>query len=375
MFVLQEPTIRDILVTYYSETPMGSMSFLIEIIEGIVQAPLRYSEVVILGKGYTTQFPIIGQYVIFPVFFITFIFLAKIFLHYYGSKKNELENLNTSKYNEIFKLFSYMIILLSLSFVFSLIHTLYVTGSTNTLINTFLPFLKGFDWSRLLSFTRTVIYICFALALCIWFKMLHNNKVKIIVYVIALIQLGLVFFGPLQYNYTAYNINHKNMVKVDGNLTYNEFYAEGFFDSIKTDLQYQGEGVAALGYHPAVLMYNGFSCLDGYNSFMPLSYHQAFREIIAPQLERNPGNAIYYDTSGRRAYIFNDDIHWQPTRIKVNGTIDLFINTEAFRNLGGVYILSRAEISNANELELTFVRKYNDESSIYEIFVYEAIGQ
>jgi hypothetical protein len=37
----------------------------------------------------------------------------------------------------------------------------------------------------------------------------------------------------------------------------------------------------------------------------------------------------------------------------------------------GKYILSRIEISNADVFGLKFVKRYNDEDSIYDIYVYK----
>ena len=49
----------------------------------------------------------------------------------------------------------------------------------------------------------------------------------------------------------------------------------------------------------------------------------------------------------------------------------LYINGDVFREMGGRYIFSRIEISNANELGLKLKGEYTHESSPYIIFVYE----
>jgi len=155
-------------------------------------------------------------------------------------------------------------------------------------------------------------------------------------------------------------------------LTYSEFYSESLFHEIKKGINYNGEGVAALGYHPSVLTYNGFSTIDGYNNAYPLKYALAFREIIAPQLEFNADHKKYYDSWAGRMYLYNNEVHYGPTRSRVAAPVTLRINMEAFRRLGGTYILSRAEIGNAEELGLKYIRKFSNNRSIYEIFVYQA---
>ena len=118
-------------------------------------------------------------------------------------------------------------------------------------------------------------------------------------------------------------------------------------------------------------MYNGFSTIDGYNNAYPLKYALAFREVIAPQLELNAGHKKYYDSWAGRMYLYNNEVGYGPTRDRVNTPVTLHIDVEAFRGLGGTYIFSRAEIGNAEDLRLTYMRKYSNDHSIYEIFVYK----
>jgi len=372
MFVLQTPTIRELnLFGYNTNMPLFSMAFFTDVLEGFKDIPVRFTEGLIVGRSVIHN-PIIGIYLIFPLIFITLIYITALFL-YRKVSNQKFENVIKAEDTDIPKFCLLIIILLGVTYIFSSIGTLNQNISINKLISTFVPFFKGFNWGRFYLLNRTIIYICFALALCIWLKLLYNKKAKYIVYIIAFFQVGLVLLGPVMYGYSAYNINHGSMVKIDKNLTFNEFYAEEFFEYIKKDLRYNGEGVVALGYYPSVLMYNGFSCLDGFQNLMPLTYHQAFREIIAPQLSRNLDQKLWYDAlwGAYEAYILTDDLGPGPTREKVSSPVELHINTEAFRNLGGVYILSRAEISNSDDLELTFINKYTNDSTIYEIFVYK----
>ena len=61
-----------------------------------------------------------------------------------------------------------------------------------------------------------------------------------------------------------------------------------------------------------------------------------------------------------------------PTKDKTEDSYPLFIDTEAFKQYGGKYILSRAEISNAEDIGLTFLNDYDSEESMYHIWLYEA---
>ncbi|MDR2590990.1 MAG: DUF6044 family protein [Oscillospiraceae bacterium] len=313
--------------------------------------------------------PHIAQYVIIPFIFITLTVISLYFL--YRVSRNETQIFSSEQ--KILALYSTKIImLLSISVVFAAIGTLYYIQIISNIIHSILPFLIGFNWGRIVFLNRIVLYVCFAFTLIILPFVFKKRLFRLLIYFIAVLQIVVVLLYPTIYNYSRVNISHFYLVKRDHHITYNEFFAVELFSLIKKDLQYDGEGVAALGYHPSILMYNGFSTVDGYLSVYPLSRMIAFREIIEPQLERNHEHRDYYDAWGGRMYLYNDDLSFQPTRTNVEYPVNLYINTEAFRNLGGVYILSRAEIANSDELDLTFINSYTIEDSIYEIYVYLA---
>jgi hypothetical protein len=208
---------------------------------------------------------------------------------------------------------------------------------------------------------------------------LQFKRVNFVAYILAFLQFIFVYTSPGTYNSLFLNLKYCVVAKQDYDilahhdlLTYKEFFSQSLFDDIKKDLQYNREGVAALGYHPSVLMYNDFSAIDGFHNSYPLKRNLAFREVIAPQLELNAAHKNNYDYRGVQMYLFNTDVHYGPTRSRANTSAELHINTEAFRKLGGVYILSRAEISNAGESGLEFIRQYAKDDSIYEIYVYKA---
>jgi hypothetical protein len=119
-------------------------------------------------------------------------------------------------------------------------------------------------------------------------------------------------------------------------------------------------------------MYNGFNCIDGYNSSYPLNYMQKFRTLIAPELEINQKDSEYYDSWGGRMYLYNSELSDEPTRDKNTLPVKLNIDMDVLRDdFDGKYILSRAEISNSDALELELIKQYYDEKSIYTIYLYK----
>ena len=283
-------------------------------------------------------------------------------------------------------------------FIFSCIAALYDSGLLNGFIEKYIPILSGFNWGRVWVFNRVLWYVVFALCLQLILKInaaSFTQKVKLplflprlCVWVFVFLQLGYIALTPTYYNdqvKTWFNemaiktgIAQKIMPnrKLSTFISYKEFFAEDMFDRIKKDISYSGEMAAAFGYHPSVLMYNGFNCIDGYNNAYPLSYMRKFRTLIAPELEINQEVREYYDSWGGRMYLYNSGpnygVDFEPTRNKNILPVKLNIDMEVFKNdFNGVYILSRVEIYNSDALGLELVKRYYDEESIYTIYLYQ----
>ncbi|MCL2718582.1 MAG: DUF6044 family protein [Lachnospiraceae bacterium] len=305
--------------------------------------------------------PTYAERIIIPIGMISFVSLLIFALIQKFSKKYKGKHNSKGISTYLF----YTSALLLGTFIFSLTGGLYATWLRIEIYNIF-PLIAGFNWGRLFFLNRLLLYIWFAYTLII-------IKPKILTYLILMLQILFIFTSLTSYNYASFNLLHNRNITKTSILSYQEFYAKGLFNKIKEDINYNGEGVAAVGYHPGILKYNGFSCIDLYNSSYSLSYTLAFREIIEPQLDYNPRDKHYFDTWGGRMYLFCDDAPYRPTRKRLENPITLRINTEAFKNLGGVYILSRGLIGNASELNLELIYSYTDLQYVYDIFVYKVM--
>ena len=73
-----------------------------------------------------------------------------------------------------------------------------------------------------------------------------------------------------------------------------------------------------------------------------------------------------YLYSGTEVSIVNASRNYQV------GEQDIYIDTDAFKSLGGQYIFSRVRLSNAEEAGLKEVGVYTHESSTYTLYVYRA---
>lgn len=258
----------------------------------------------------------------------------------------------------------------------AVIYGLYYQEALRTFVETIVPPLKGWQFNRTLFFNPFLWYAAFFLVL----KALYDSRIryaKPLAHIAALIAIVVITLTPARYNdfyHTCYSYAYKLIKATPVNaLTYEEFYSEELFAEIKEDLAYDAEKSVAYGMHPAVLEYNGIATLDGYLGFYSLAYKEAFRRIVAPALDRSEAWCLNFDDWGARAYIFpgnDDDNSWQPVASYTLSDSNLYIDTDAFKALGGEYIFSCFTLSNADELSLSLIGAYTHDKSRYTIYVY-----
>lgn len=258
------------------------------------------------------------------------------------------------------------------------VYGLYDYEPLRSLVERLIPPLQGWQFNRTIFFNPFLWYVALFLVLIrlydggVWQMWLANGIVCLAVLAVIL--------TPTRYNdlyHTCYNRAYEYFhgQEVD-DLTYEQFYAVELFEEIKEDIGYQGEWSAAYGFHPAVLEYNGIATLDGYLGFYPQQYKEEFRKVIAPALERVEATRIYYDDWGARAYLYSGtDLSIVSATKTVYATDDcIYIDAEAFRELGGEYIFSRIALSNAWTTGLALVGGYTSADGSCSIYVYRAVG-
>lgn len=257
-----------------------------------------------------------------------------------------------------------------------MIYGLFYQKDFRTLVETILPPLKGFQFNRTVFFNPLLWYSALLFVLIRLFDR-HRKKLA---YALALTAAVVILLTGSKYNdlyHTCFHYAYRLIrQQPSNNLTYREFYSEELFEKIKEDIGYQGEKSVAYGMHPAVLEYSGIFTLDGCLSYYPQQYKEEFRKVIAPALERVESFRIYYDEWGARAYLFAgvDENVYEPLRYLDISDPNLYIDSDAFRDMGGKYIFSRLEIANAQELALSLRGTYTHEDSPYTIWLYEPDG-
>jgi len=245
------------------------------------------------------------------------------------------------------------------------------------LVEAIVPQLTGFQFNRFTFFNPFLWYALLFLVV----KRMYDSRKKMLIWaanVIVMAAALIVMFKPQMYNdfyntcyYNAYSILKQTQVN---DLNYEEYYSQDLFTYIKEEIGYDGEWSSAYGLNPAILQYNGIATVDGYLGMYSQEYKEAFRKVIAPALETAPGNRIYFDNWGARAYLFSgaDESTYAPYRDLGLTDNSLQIDTEAYKAIGGQYIFSRIELSNSEELGLVLKGVYSQDSSPYTIYLYEA---
>ncbi|MBQ8597596.1 MAG: hypothetical protein IJ409_07410 [Lachnospiraceae bacterium] len=271
--------------------------------------------------------------------------------------------------------------LLMLVLVFnSVVYGIYYWEGFRGIIETVCPPLTGWQFNRTVFFSPFVWYAAFFLVL----KRLYDSEKKAAVggaNVLAVAAVLLIVLSGTRYNdlyHTCYGQALSILKdKEPDALSYREFYSEELFEIAKEDIDYCGQWSMAYGFYPATLEYNDIRTLDGYLGFYSQSYKEAFRKVIAPALERVPESKEYYDTWGARAYLYSGtDLSIVSGSRTYNVTDrDIYIDIDAFKELGGRYIFSRIELTNAAEAGLELIGTYTHEDSPYTLYVYQTISR
>lgn len=258
----------------------------------------------------------------------------------------------------------------------SAVYALYYWEPLRNLVALVLPPLMGFQYGRTAFFNPFLWYMAFFIVLC---KLQDRQMwVRRASYFLGLFAILVVIGTQTGYN-DFYNTCYCNLYRIvkgkePNQLSYGEFYGKELFHMALEDMEYQtSQGVCAYGFHPAQLAYNGFATIDGYCGYYTQEYKEAFRQGIAPVLEKVPKWKKYYDEWGCRAYLFSPtgENLYDYGANAVSVPQEIMIDEQALKGLGCDYIFSRFEISNAQEQGLEFYNMYSSESVPYPLYVYE----
>lgn len=158
-------------------------------------------------------------------------------------------------------------------------------------------------------------------------------------------------------------------------LTYGEFFDDTLWKNVREAIGKPQEEykIACLGINPGIAIYEGFYCLDGYSTNYPLQYKMTWRKVIDSELSKNDAHRVYYDNWGSRCYLVSHELPFRSEFIPAGQSINLDIDINTFRELGGEYIFSAVEIANFANLHLELLVQLYSEDKERCVYVYHVV--
>ena len=251
------------------------------------------------------------------------------------------------------------------------------------------PILSSFNFQRIHWLQPFLWFLVFAASLSI---ILSSKYGKILTYGFIILHFFYIcnnglhegFYNELK---TNYKMILDNTVRENKDvISYRAFISKDLFKEIKEFInkpqnQYR---IASIGIHPSVSQFNGFYTIDSYQNNYLLSYKHKFRKIIEKELDKNARWQKAFDYWGNRCYLmvneltrryskpYKRDEDFESIKDIVDYKIsNLELNIQAFQDLNGSYIFSIYEIMNAEENDLMLLKVFEDNESVWRIFLYQ----
>lgn len=243
--------------------------------------------------------------------------------------------------------------------------------------------IKEFQVDRIYWLTVFVWYFLLGLDLYLiweWIKCCVRERKIVCIIAGSVFLSGVVFVSAATvYYYSDFskNLHRLRQGESYARVTWNDFYAPEIFSQIDSFIGREKSSYRTLsfGIYPAIALYNGFYCLDGYSNNYNLAYLYTFREIIEGELEKAESLQKYYDEWGCRCYILSAELginNYLVHKSASSKEIDLVLNTDAARKMGAQYLFSAVKIANAEKLGLTLLREkpFETSDSYYAVYLY-----
>ena len=233
-----------------------------------------------------------------------------------------------------------------------------------------------FQADRVYWLYPVIWYVLLALTLWLFLRIAKQSVLQKIVAWVCILTLTNSVAQTLYLNSTYYKNNQK-IENETSFVSWDDFYSPELFQTIEDyiGLPQEEYRVASVGLYPAVPLYNGFYCIDGYSNNYDMEYKEQFRKIISKELEKNSTIKQYYDTWGNRCYIFSAELGKSYLFTKGSNRVveNLELSAEALKELGCDYIFAGLEIKNPNQSGLEYVETFTDPDSPYRIFLYRVV--
>jgi hypothetical protein len=243
-----------------------------------------------------------------------------------------------------------------------------------------ISFFRSFDFNRFASLNATWWFLLFAATIAAFMNVPTSKTIWVRNISLMLVTINLVYV--VKYNYTyihsakamvyaalgkTYNVPSGTVV------TFNEYYAPGLFQSVKSLTKDQP--CVAVGLVPGVLQFNGITTVDGYANIYRNEYRSLWGTIIHKELTQMPGEEHKFYTWGNRCYLYLHELEqtWDyrgellAKTTAENITVHPEINFELLKQTGCRFIVSTVAIDNSN-IQLVSVLNNSDYPYIIRIY-------
>lgn len=160
-------------------------------------------------------------------------------------------------------------------------------------------------------------------------------------------------------------------------LSYQAFFAQKQFEDIARAIPENKADylVGSIGIHPSIAQFNGFRTADGYITLYPKSYKDRFRRVVVREFERRADLLTYFDDWGNRVYFFSSELMCPRNGSRCVKGKPISVNRleydmVAMKELGVRYLISVPEIGNAEELNLTKIKRFEHSTSAWSLALY-----
>lgn len=237
--------------------------------------------------------------------------------------------------------------------------------------------LNSFQIDRLYTTYPVIWCLIGGIIISIWLALLDSVH-KAFSRIVAIIMTISLVFQAVNSN-QLYKENWKRMYhkQSSASISWEDFYDSELLNRIQQYIGIPQEEyyVASLGISPAIALYNGFYCLDGYSVNYYLEYKHQFRKVIEKELEKDADLEEYFDTWGSRCYLFSSELGkgnyfiYSPDEEGIR----LELNATKFTEMKGKYILSAVKILNPDDNYLVLLDFFQSERNSRVIYLYENI--
>jgi hypothetical protein len=229
--------------------------------------------------------------------------------------------------------------------------------------------LRTFNWSRFHYLHPMLWHVAFAQSLLLAWRELPRPWRTALPSALLALQVGYCVWS-----------SDELAERRAGNPGFRAFYSPELFEEIRDFIgrDQATYRVASLGIETALPQFSGFHTLDSYQYLYPLEWKRKFEAIIARELAKDPAMEEWF--SQNRCYVLSNEVRTKLPREKwflVDKSLDfevadLGFDAEAFKALGGEYLLSAARIGNADALGLDLLKTFERADSPWRVRLYRA---